>query len=83
MVRNQWLSGSVVPAGQAGLVLFLSSSPTSHNVFSHAWGMTLRIKMPTLVQIGVKLVSIGLQKCTKCMIHKYKDNLQMHIKVCV
>lgn len=80
MVSNQWLSGSVVPAGQAGLVLFLSSSPTSHDVFSHAWGMTLRIKMPTLVQIGVKLVSIGLQKC---MIHKHKDDLQMYIKVCV
>lgn len=45
--------------------------------------MTLRIKMHTLVQIGVKLVSIGLQKCTKCMIHKHKDDLKMYIKVCV
>lgn len=82
MVRNQWLSSSVVPAGQAGLVLFLSSSPTSHESLAthEAW---LRIKMPTLVQIGVKLVSIGLQKCTKCMIHKHKDDLQMYIKVCV
>lgn len=79
MVRNQWLSSSVVPAGQAGLVLFLSSSPTSHESLAthEAW---LRIKMPTLVQIGLKLVSIGLQKC---MIHKHKDNLQMYIKVCV
>lgn len=71
MVRNQWLSSGVVPAGQAGLVLFLSSSPTSHESLAthEAW---LRIKVPTLVQIGVKLVSIGLQKC---MIHKHKDDL--------